>query len=70
MRSGEDIQLLVDGASCASCVSKIETALRKVPGVTDATMNLTQRTATVHGDAATQALISVLENIGYQASSL
>lgn len=36
--------LRIKGASCASCVSKIESALQKVDGVQEAVMNLAQST--------------------------
>ncbi|NND83494.1 MAG: copper-translocating P-type ATPase [Gammaproteobacteria bacterium] len=66
----QEHQLTVEGASCASCVSKIEAALRSVPGVQKAEMNLAQRTATVSGSAATEQLIAALQGIGYGAKSL
>ncbi len=42
-------ELMIEGAGCASCVTKIETALKAVPGVTSAEMNFAQRTVTVTG---------------------
>ena len=63
-------ELLIEGASCASCVTKIETALRRVPGVADAAMNFAQRTVTVTGNVDSQALIRAVENAGYGAKSL
>jgi len=63
-------QLLVEGASCASCVTKIETALMRVPDVLTAEMNLAQSTATVKGSASTETLIRAIEQIGYEASDL
>ena len=63
-------ELLIEGASCASCVKKIETALNRVPGVTGAAMNFAQRTVTVTGNVDTQALIRAVENAGYNAKSI
>lgn len=63
-------QLMIEGANCASCVSKIETALQAVPGVEDAEMNLAQRTVSISGTAASDLLIYAIENIGYQAQSM
>ena len=37
-------ELLIEGAGCASCVNKIETALQQVAGVEQAQMNFAQRT--------------------------
>lgn len=62
-----DMRLLVEDASCASCVTKIETALSAVPGVETASMNLVEHTATVSGNALPDDLIQAIEHIGYQA---
>ena len=39
------VTLDVKGMSCASCVSHVERALKKVPGVVDANVNLAMETA-------------------------
>ena len=41
------LDLGVGGMTCASCVSRVERALKKVPGVTDATVNLATESARV-----------------------
>lgn len=64
-----DTELLIQGASCASCVSKIESALKSVQGVTAAEMNFAQRTVVVSGSATTTALIDAVEGAGYNAAS-
>ncbi len=63
-------QLLIERASCASCVSKIETALKGVPGVTRAEMNLAQRSVSVEGKVDADNLINAVEHAGYQATSV
>ncbi|GHA03800.1 copper-translocating P-type ATPase [Arenicella chitinivorans] len=63
-------QLRIDGASCASCVAKIENALSAVAGVDGAQMNLADRVATVNGSSETEQLISAVEALGYTAHSL
>lgn len=65
---GDQIQLSVTGATCASCVNTIEKALKSVPGVTHAHMNLADNTATASGQADPQALIDAVEGSGYGAS--
>ncbi|MDX2464000.1 MAG: heavy metal translocating P-type ATPase [Porticoccus sp.] len=60
-------ELLIEGAGCASCVSKIEAALKLVPGVTVAEMNFAQRTVSVSGTAPSEQLISAVEGAGYNA---
>jgi Cu+-exporting ATPase len=61
--------LIIDGASCASCVGKIELALKNVPGVENAEMNFALRTVQVNGDVSTESLIKTVEAIGYNAKS-
>ncbi|NMP14967.1 heavy metal translocating P-type ATPase [Thalassotalea sp. Y01] len=64
------IQLMIDGAGCASCVGKIESALKATPGVVRAEMNFADRTVLVSGSAQTGELIKAIEAIGYSASVL
>ncbi len=61
-------ELAVDNMTCASCVSRVEKALKAVPGVTEATVNLATERATVRGVAAVQDLIAAVEKVGYEAS--
>ncbi|MBV1919432.1 MAG: heavy metal translocating P-type ATPase [Pseudomonadales bacterium] len=62
-------ELIIEGAGCASCVGKIESALKALPGVTDAIMNFAQRTVTVEGNASVETLITAIEVAGYNARS-
>jgi Cu+-exporting ATPase len=66
----ETSQLLVEGATCGSCVSRIEGALRSVDGVTRADMNFAERTVTVAGRVAESALLDAVEQAGYRATML
>ncbi|AOF93521.1 heavy metal translocating P-type ATPase [Sinorhizobium sp. RAC02] len=60
-------ELSIDGMTCASCVGRVERALKAVPGVTGAVVNLATERATVHGEAAVATLIAVIEDAGYEA---
>ncbi|WP_027853229.1 heavy metal translocating P-type ATPase [Marinobacterium litorale] len=60
-------ELLIEGAGCASCVGKIETALQQVPGVERASMNFAQRTVSVSGEVSDQVLVEAVEAAGYGA---
>lgn len=62
-------ELIIDGASCASCVGKIEVALKGVPGVDKAEMNFALRTVSVTGKVGVDILIKAIEGIGYNAKS-
>lgn len=62
-------ELIIDGASCGSCVSKIETALKSIEGVDNAEMNFALRTVSVTGKVADDILIKTIEAIGYNAKS-
>ncbi|MCL6409241.1 Cu+ exporting ATPase, partial [Dickeya dadantii] len=43
----DSVQLLLQGMSCASCVNRVQTALQNVSGVTQARVNLAERSALV-----------------------
>jgi copper chaperone CopZ len=60
--------LRIGGMTCASCVARVEKALRKVPGVSAAAVNLATEKATVHGRAATGALVAAVREAGYDAA--
>lgn len=45
--SSATLDLGIGGMTCASCVTRVEKALRKVPGVTEATVNLATESARV-----------------------
>ncbi|WP_019531440.1 heavy metal translocating P-type ATPase [Dasania marina] len=62
--------LQVEGASCASCVGKIEGALMQLQGVESAAMNLAQGTVTITGDAPVATLIKAVSAAGYGAKSI
>lgn len=66
----ENLTLQVDGMTCASCVSHVEKALRAVPGVQNATVNLLTKTANVElaNGSAPGALIVAVESAGYLAT--
>ncbi|HEU4459105.1 MAG TPA: heavy metal translocating P-type ATPase [Methylibium sp.] len=69
LRRHPPITLHVEGMSCASCVMRVEKALRKVPGVESASVNLATEKATVQTHAAVPAaaLRAALEQAGYRS---
>lgn len=70
MPSPNSFDLPITGMTCASCVGRVERALRKVPGVTNATVNLANERA--HVEAAEPidpaSLIAAVDKAGYGAS--
>ncbi|KAJ1470219.1 hypothetical protein T484DRAFT_1848583 [Baffinella frigidus] len=44
-RAGTKATLIVGGMTCASCVSKVESSIKKVAGVEQASVNLLTETA-------------------------
>ena len=64
--------LQIEGMTCASCVSRVEKALLKVPGVDSAVVNLATEQATVcwQAPASAEALLSAVDKAGYGAKAL
>ena len=60
----------IDGMTCASCVGRVERALKAVPGVTEAVVNLATERATVQGSASPADLIAAIAKAGYAARPL
>ncbi len=62
-------RLAIEGMTCASCVARVEKALRAVPGVIGATVNLANETASVDALATVPAaaLFAAVERAGYAA---
>ncbi len=64
----QQIRLAVTGMTCASCSARVAKALKKTPGVTDATVNLASEQAEVQFDptlAAPDRLVTAIEEAGY-----
>jgi len=67
----EDRRFLVEGMHCASCVGKVQTELRRVPGVLDASVNLATgeaRVRAVAGAVPDEALAAAVARAGYRLS--
>jgi copper chaperone len=63
-----NIELKVDGMSCQNCVRHVGEALRAVPGVQDAQVDLEAGRARVQHDGAdVSKLIEALDEAGYDA---
>jgi len=65
-----ELQLAVRGMTCASCVARVEKALKKVPGVQDASVNLATEQATVRASGPAldaDAIVAAVAQAGYEA---
>ncbi|MFH0770121.1 MAG: cation transporter, partial [Candidatus Peregrinibacteria bacterium] len=66
------ITLSITGMHCASCALLITQALKKTPGVQDATVNFAAEKASVLFDpsaVSVQALIQTVSLVGYKAET-
>ena len=61
------VELSIQGMTCASCVGRVERALKAVSGVTEAAVNLATERATVRGGANMAELIAAIADAGYEA---
>ena len=61
------ITLKIEGMTCDHCVRAVTRALKSVPGVKDAKVNLQRGEAVVEGQPERDALIRAVEGEGYGA---
>ncbi len=66
-QSEESLSLPIEGMTCASCVARVEKALRAVPGVIEASVNLATERAQLRfdGPADAAAAVAAIEQVGY-----
>ncbi len=60
-------ELSIEGMTCASCVGRIERALKATPGVTEAVVNLATERASIQGNVDAATLIAAIADAGYEA---
>ncbi len=63
------LELGVTGMTCASCVRRVEKAIRAVPGVQDVAVNLATERVRVEGAPDPAAVAAAVERAGYQAET-
>ncbi|MBA8836857.1 heavy metal translocating P-type ATPase [Ochrobactrum sp. RH2CCR150] len=66
------IRFRVDGMDCASCATKIDTAIRRVPGVEDVSVSVTAGTMTVQHDGSSDpdSMEKKVRSLGYGVERL
>ncbi len=62
----DGIVIKIDGMTCGHCKSSVEKALLKVPGVTQAEVDLAQKQAVVIGAAERSSLAKAIDEAGYK----
>jgi len=62
--------LPIEGMSCAACVGRVERALKAVPGVATASVNLATEQARVQGAVSLATLTAAVEAAGYEVKPL
>ena len=68
MKAAAKITLPVEGMTCASCVGRVERALKAVPGVESVSVNLAaERAVVTHAGVEPVALVRAVEAIGFAA---
>ncbi|AGB15121.1 copper chaperone [Halovivax ruber XH-70] len=60
--------ITVEGMTCGHCEQTVESALEDVDGVTTATADREAESATVEGDVDPTALVTAVDDAGYDAS--
>jgi Cu+-exporting ATPase len=68
--ASRELNLDIEGMSCASCVARVEKVLKRVPGVLDASVNLATERATVTAsdEVAVAQLTAAIDRAGYHAA--
>ena len=57
----------ISGMSCAACSARVESAVKKLDGVTSCSVNLLTNSMGVEGDVSPEAILKAVENAGYGA---
>lgn len=62
----------IEGMSCGHCTSSVEKALRAIPGVTEASVDLASKTATIEAgnDVSDDILKKSITDIGFSVISI
>ena len=61
-------QFDVEGMTCSACVSHVEKAVSKVPGVKACSVSLVTSSMNVEGTASDKDIMSAVDRAGYHAS--
>ena len=68
MATEQTIEVKVSGMSCQHCVAAVDKAVRAVPGVTDAAVDLAAGAVKVTGAVDQKQVIEAIKAAGYEAA--
>jgi copper chaperone len=68
MGTEQTIEIKVSGMSCQHCVAAVDKAVRAVPGVTDATVDLAAGAVKVAGTFDRLQVVQAIKTAGYEAA--
>ncbi|MDD5274729.1 MAG: heavy metal translocating P-type ATPase [Methylovulum sp.] len=63
----KEIDLAVEGMTCASCALLLEMVLKRDPKIKQASVNFGTETLTVHGQLSKEDVCACIESLGYKA---
>src|SRR5262245_66501059 len=66
------MELAIDGIACGACIARVEGAVKRVPGVTEARLNFTNRrlhVAWAVGTVKPAEILQALEARGYEGTT-
>ena len=62
----QEVIIKIEGMSCGHCKAAVEKALKAVPGVETAVVDLANKEAVVTGNAPMEAMREAIEDAGYE----
>ena len=68
MGAEQTIEIKVGGMSCQHCVAAVDKAVRAVPGVAGAVVDLTAGAVKVSGSFDRQQVVEAIKTAGYEAA--
>ena len=68
MNDEQTIEIQVGGMSCQHCVNAVDKAVRAVPGVADAAVDLAAGSVRVTGGFDRQQVVEAIKAAGYEAT--
>ena len=63
-------KITIEGMHCAACASNVERALKKIPGVREASVSILTKKGFVEGEAKEEEVKKIIEKIGYRVSNI